>query len=261
MEQNLHIHSHNTAGIWIMIFLIALLLIYSLAAVKRIPISSYKNKKRISCLATGIFLLGIAFLLDDLAHHHFSLHMVQHLLIGMFAPIALVMAAPVSLLLRSIPTRVAKQLIRLLHSRLFYGLSHPFTALALNMGGMYLLYLTPLYVLSLNNVAIHYLVHWHFLMAGYLFTWSLIGIDPAPRRPSYKLRMFFLFCSIAAHALLAKLMYGYLLPKGAGYSAAEIQQAAQLMYYAGDLAELIIAIILFNRIYAQNFPKRLVALG
>lgn len=56
-------------------------------------------------------------------------------------------------------------------------LSHPISALFLNIGGMYVLYLTPLYETSLHSTAVHYWVHIHFLMAGYLFAWAIAGPD------------------------------------------------------------------------------------
>src|SRR5690606_34815391 len=104
-------------------------------------------------------------------------HMVQHLLIGMFAPLALVLAAPLTLTLRSVPRRASQWLVRVLHSEFVVWLSHPISALFLNIGGMYVLYLTPLYETSLHSTAVHYWVHIHFLLAGYLFAWAIAGPD------------------------------------------------------------------------------------
>ncbi|WP_432710414.1 cytochrome c oxidase assembly protein, partial [Pedobacter sp.] len=73
-------------------------------------------------------------------------------------------------------------------------------AMLLNTGGIYVLYLTPLYIASFSHPYLHHLIHFHFLAAGYLFSWSLIGLDPAPKRPGLQLRMLILFISIAAHA-------------------------------------------------------------
>jgi hypothetical protein len=92
-------------------------------------------------------LLAIAaggFLFADLRGH-----MAQHLLIGMFAPLGLVLAAPVTLALRTLPVKAARRLATLLRSRPARWVGHPVTALALNSGGMFLLYLTPLYAATL----------------------------------------------------------------------------------------------------------------
>jgi putative copper resistance protein D len=40
----------------------------------------------------------------------------------------------------------------------------------------------------------------HFLLAGYLFFWTLIGIDPGPRRPPYPVRIVVLLAAMSIHA-------------------------------------------------------------
>src|SRR5690606_23290995 len=116
-------------------------------------------------------------------HHDLRGHTAQHLLIGMFAPHGTVLGAPLTLAIRVLPVRMARGLTRLLHSQPLPVLTHPFPALLFNIGAMYALYLTPLYSYSQNNSILHALVHLHFLIAGFIFTWSIIGLDPTPRRP------------------------------------------------------------------------------
>jgi putative copper resistance protein D len=43
----------------------------------------------------------------------------------------------------------------------------------------------------------------HFVAAGYLFCWVLIGPDPGPPRPGYPLRLLVLLVTISAHAFFA----------------------------------------------------------
>jgi putative membrane protein len=179
-------------------------------------------------------------------------HMVQHLLIGMFAPIFLVLGAPITLALKAFPVQVARRITTLMKSRFFQIVSHPVTALILNMGGMYVLYLTPLYNESFNNSYLHHMIHIHFLVAGYLFTWSIIGLDPVPQRPGLQIRVFALFISIAAHAFLSKLMYAYLLPLNSPHPDHQIREGAQWMYYGGDLSELFLTLVLFATWYQHR---------
>ncbi|MCC9166356.1 cytochrome c oxidase assembly protein [Pontibacter harenae] len=202
----------------------------------------------------GICLLGVAMLpkLMQWAHQDLRGHMVQHLLIGMFAPLFLVLGAPITLALKALPTKLARNVTAILRSRMFYLVSHPITAFILNIGGMYLLYLTPLYLRSLTNPYLHYAIHLHFLLAGYLFVWSMVGLDPVPKRPSILLRVLVLFVSIAAHAFLSKFMYAYLYPLNSPYSSIEIREAAKLMYYWGDLSELLLTIALFSLWYQKR---------
>lgn len=97
-----------------------------------------------------------------------------------------------------------------------------------------------------------YLIHIHFFAAGYLFTWSIAGPDPTPGRPTLRIRAIVLFISIAAHAYLSKYMYAYEWPRNTPYSEAQIREAAQIMYYGGDLSELLLTIALFAIWYQKR---------
>jgi putative membrane protein len=115
----------------------------------------------------------------------------------------------------------------------------------LNIGGMALLYLTPLYNAMHSNTSIHFFVHLHFILAGYLFVWSIAGPDPAPKRPGLRLRFIVLFFSMAIHAYLSKFMYAHHFPRTAHHSPEEIESGAMFMYYGGDIAELLLAVAFF----------------
>jgi putative membrane protein len=174
-------------------------------------------------------------------------HVVQHLMLGMLAPLALVLGAPVTLLLGVLRPEAARRLTAILRTRTFHVLSHPVTAAALNVGAMFVLYLTPLFVLSSENPAVHHLVHVHFLIAGYLFAWSIAGPDPAPNRPGTRTRVAVLIGAAAAHAFLAKLLYARAgaLPPGNDFAVDDLQRAAQWMYYGGDAIEILLATALY----------------
>ena len=156
---------------------------------------------------TGLLIAALVPQLSPLPAGSFAAHMYQHLLIGMYAPLGLVLGAPVTLVLRSVPPRQGKIIGRLLRSAPMAVLAHPVTALILNLGGLYLLYHTPLYIATTQTPALHHLVHLHFLFAGYLFAYAIAGPDPAPHRPSVPARLVILGVAIAGHAVLAQLLY------------------------------------------------------
>lgn len=191
------------------------------------------------------------------AHHDLRGHMLQHLLMGMFAPLGLVLAAPMTLLLRTLDPLTARRVTTFLRSRPVHLISHPVTALMLNVGGMYLLYMTPLYAASLESSVLHHLIHVHVGAAGYLFCWAVLaGPDPAPYPLSMRFRVTVLFIAIAAHAILGKLMYGYLWPRHTPAGAEEVRAAAKFMYYGGDLAEMLLAAALFGMWYCRRASRR-----
>jgi putative membrane protein len=181
-------------------------------------------------------------------------HMVQHLLLGMLGPLALVMGAPVSLFLGASPPPTGRALSRVLRSRVFHVVGHPVFAATVHVGGLFALYLTPLYAASTQHAIVHHLMHVHFLAAGYLFAWSIAGPDPAPRRTGIGMRTAVLVVAAGAHSYLGKLLYARAgeLPPGAGHDAADIEVAAQWMYYGGDVAELLLAAALFSTWYRHT---------
>ncbi|MEL7560832.1 cytochrome c oxidase assembly protein [Stutzerimonas chloritidismutans] len=209
---------------------------------------------RLVSFSLGCGLLVVAFSppMVEWGHSDLRGHMAQHLLLGMFAPIALMLGAPGTLLLRNMPVTTARRITDFAATVPVRCLSHPVTALFLNIGALFLLYLTPLYQLSFSEPLLHIWLHLHFVLAGYLFSWSIAGPDPAPHRPGMRLRLLVLFAAIAAHAVLGKLMYAYGFPRDAGLELAEIEAAAQLMYYGGDLAELILALVFFAGWYRRR---------
>ncbi|PZR53919.1 cytochrome c oxidase assembly protein [Xylanimonas oleitrophica] len=204
---------------------------------------------RTAAWCAGALLLAVAVSppLVSTAHADPAGHMVQHLLLGMYAPLGLVLAAPVTLLLGAASPAWRRRTARLLGSRPVHVLSHPVTAGLLTSGGLAVLYLTSLYAASLHRPWLHALVSVHFVASGCLFASAVAGPDPVPRRPSTATRAVVLVLTAAAHAVLAKWLYAHAgtLPPGAGHTPAATERAAQWMYYGGDVAEVLLACALF----------------
>ncbi|MEU7798453.1 cytochrome c oxidase assembly protein [Micromonospora arborensis] len=186
-------------------------------------------------------------------------HMAQHLLLGMLAPLGLVLGAPVTLLLRVAPARTRRLVGRMLRARPLHLIAHPVTAALLSTGGLALVLLTPLYAAAERQPVLHHALHLHYLAAGYLFAWSLAGPDPAPRRPGLAVRVGALLGAAAGHSVLAKYLYaraGALPPGLTDPDPEAFRVAAQLMYYGGDLAELFLAVALFATWYNRATRRR-----
>lgn len=221
----------------------------------------YSNKRfnnwplyRFILFTLGIFCLVIATSgpLAKLAHESFSFHMVSHLLLGMIAPLLIVLSAPMTLLFRSLSTKTAKRLTYFLRRKPIQLLLHPIVTSILNMGGLWLLYTTNIYTLMHEHTLLYLFIHLHVFFAGYLFTASIIYIDPIAHRISYLFRSIVLVLALSSHAILAKNIYAFP-PTGVLRHDAEI--GGMLMYYGGDLVDLIIIIILCNEWYKSARPK------
>lgn len=182
------------------------------------------------------------------SHGNLRIHMAQHVVVAMLAPLALVLAAPVTVMLRALPTAAARQVTRALRSWPVQVVSHPVVALGLNVGGMVALYGTPLWGAMHASAWVWAAVHVHMVGAGYLFAWSVLaGPDPAPHPAPMRVRLGVLFAAIAGHAVLSKQLVAQGWPPG--YAPGEVLAAAQIMYYGGDLAEGLLLVALLTAWY------------
>jgi putative membrane protein len=242
-----HTHqAHGVAESALPLSLLAVLVVaYLIMAFARSTEPRGWNRWRTTAFLVGALLLGLGLMPQTGPYPPGSLpsHMYQHLLIGMYAPIGLVLGAPVTLLLRSLPRRHGQTAGRILRSGPLHVVAHPVTALVLNIGGVAVLYFTPLYETATRTPVLHGLIHVHFLAAGYLFAWVIAGPDPAPRRPSVPARLVVLGAAIIGHAIISQLIYAGLFVQVSA-SDLELRQAGEMMYYAGDIAELILAFAL-----------------
>ncbi|WP_250000869.1 cytochrome c oxidase assembly protein [Actinoplanes sp. M2I2] len=194
-------------------------------------------------------------------HHDFRAHMSAHLLLGMAAPLLLVLGRPVTLTLRALPVGPARRVSRVLRTPALRMVTHPVTAAVLDAGGLWLLYTTDLYAQALARPWLHTLVQAHMLLAGGLLTAAVIGRDPAPHRPGPIVRGAVFLAFVAAHGILAKHLYGYPPP---GVPAGEAAAGAQIMYYGGDLLHLVVIVLFFRQCFAptrQRRPWRLVSVA
>ncbi|MFG6501863.1 cytochrome c oxidase assembly protein [Microbacterium sp. P05] len=178
--------------------------------------------------------------LADAAHEDFVAHMATHLLGGMIAPLLLVLAAPVTLALRTLAIVPARRVSRILRSRPARLISHPVTALLLSAGGLWLIYLTPVFAAMRTDPLMHLIVHAHLLAAGALFTAAVIGIDPHPHRAGRPLLAAAIVAGSASHSILAKYLFAH---PPVGVSASAAAEGAQLMYYAGATIEGVVILI------------------
>jgi cytochrome c oxidase assembly factor CtaG len=137
----------------------------------------------------------------------FSVHMGEHMALNMFIPVLLVLGGPVTLALRVLtpagdaqPPGPREWLLWLVHSKVTAFLAHPVTAFVLFVASLYIVYFTPLFNTLVRYHWGHELMSLHFLLAGYLFFWGIVGIDPGPRKLPFLGRLGLLFAVMPFHA-------------------------------------------------------------
>ena len=144
------------------------------------------------------------------AQFSFSYHMMSHMVLGMIAPIGLVLGAPMTLALRTLPQGrnseergVRGSLLAALHSKVGIIYTNPIFALAIFDGSLFALYFTDLFAVLMQSHVGHLFMSLHFLAAGFLFFFIIIGVDPNPRRVHHLVQIVILFAAMSIHAFFS----------------------------------------------------------
>jgi putative copper resistance protein D len=173
---------------------------------------------------TVLWLAGLALLfyvtnggVNAYEKYLFSAHMLGHMILAMMVPLLLVPAGPITLALRTIVKRTdgsrgpREWIMLAVHSRVAGILTNPIVAAVLFAGSLWVFYFTPLFSWATTDHIGHTWMVVHFLVTGYLFVQSMIGVDPVPRRAPYPLRLLILLATMAFHAF-----FGLSLMTGSG---------------------------------------------
>jgi putative membrane protein len=127
--------------------------------------------RRIVLFATGILILLVAFIspVHALGERMFSFHMLQHVLLGDLAPLAL---------LAGLTGPVLRPALRWLHR--LRVLANPFVALPLWAADLYLWHLPFLYDAAVRHDSVHALEHFCFFTGGTIMWLPVLETLPAP---------------------------------------------------------------------------------
>jgi putative copper resistance protein D len=190
----------------------------------------------------------------------FSVHMIAHMSLTMAIPVLLVPGAPVTLLMRAVQKRsdeskgVREWVLWAVHTKPAMFISHPGFAAVNFAASLVIFYFTPIFDWATREHIGHQWMIVHFVITGYLFVQSLIGIDPGPARVSYPFRLVTLIAVMAFHAFFGVALMtgsGLLLPdwfgamgRSWGLSPLEDQQqGGAIAWGIGELPTIALAII------------------
>lgn len=212
----------------------------------------------------GLAVVGYATLggLGVYSHVLFSAHMVSHMLLSMVAPILLVAGAPITLALNALPGSDVRGgqgprqiLAAVLQSRPAAVLSHPLVTAFLFVGSLYAVYYTGLFEWLMSNHLGHAWMEVHFLVTGYLFYESLVGIAPVPHRLPYLGRLGLLLVVAPFHAFFSIGLMSATTPVAQGFYSqldrpyatdllADQNRGGSLSWAIGEVPILMVVVIL-----------------
>ncbi len=190
----------------------------------------------------------------------FSAHMLGHMLLSMAIPVLLVLSAPLTLAMRAIDKREdgsrgpREWILLFVHSRYAAVLTHPLVSGGLFAASLWVFYYTPIFRWATEDHVGHTWMIIHFLIVGYLFAQTLVGIDPVAGRPPYPLRLILLLATMAMHAF-----FGLSLVEGEGLLLADWygamgrtwgadplqdqQNAGAIAWSVGEIPTVVLAVL------------------
>lgn len=166
--------------------LAVLLAVAYLVAVRRLPERWPIGRTVAWLVGCAVLLVATSSGIGRYAPAMFSVHIAAHMLIAMLAPLLLSLGGPLTLLDRLAPGRLRaaseSAVLRAAgESAVLRTLTHPLVVLPLYAGAPFLLYRTGLFDAAARFHWAGMLIDAVFLVLGYLFAWTVIGVDALPR--------------------------------------------------------------------------------
>jgi putative copper resistance protein D len=158
----------------------------------------------------------------------FSVEAVDHMLVGMVAPLLLALGAPLGLAeaaLRPATLPGPREWLRWSGRR---ALTRPVPVTLLFVGAPFLLYFTDAYDLTVRFHWAHLGMDLIFLVIGYLFAWTVAGADPAPEPAPALIRLGLILVAMPFDVVLAAAVAGSGHLIGNGAASANLYSALDL---------------------------------
>jgi cytochrome c oxidase assembly factor CtaG len=171
--------------------------------------------------------------------------MVQHLILTDVAAPALLLGAPLLLVLAAAPTRLARAIVAFLRGPVGRTLAFPPLTWAAFIVALWVLHFTGFFELALENESVHALEHAIYLATALLFWFPVIAIGPTPwaHGPlAFPLRLLYLLLAMPAEGMLGFVLNGaprVLFPHYAAAGLADQQAAGEIMWIGATLAMFV----------------------
>ena len=225
------------------------------------------------CFFSGLVLLfgALQSPLDPLAEHMLSFHQIQHFLLRMAAPLLILLGAPLTPMLRGLPTWALLGIVRpaVGNRRCRRGyelLTNPVVTTALFMSILYIWQVPGAHNLALRNDAVHELMHFSMLSSGLLFWWLVIDPKPHRSRMHYGLRVLYLGLIVIPNTLLGAAITFADSVIYSGYAAVEQpfdislmtdqQIGGAILWVPGDMMSVIVAGIVMMMWYQAEVEQQ-----
>ena len=217
----------------------------------------------------GLLCLFIALQspLDALADHLFSFHQIQHLLLRMIGPLLILLGAPLTPMLRGLPSWALRGVVRPVvgnrAARRFYEiLTNPVLTTVLFLSILYIWQVPGSHNAALRYAALHQFMHSTMLASGFLFWWLVVDPKPHRSRLHYGLRVLYLGLIVIPNTLLGAAITFAENPIYSAYADLEQpfdislmtdqQIGGAILWVPGDMMSIIVAGIVMIMWYQRE---------
>ncbi len=161
------------------------------AATRKSPRGSRWPVRRTTAFLGGLLVIALALDSGIAAHDDVpSVHMLQHALLMMVAPMLLALSAPITLALRTLSRPGRQRLLAVLHDPSVRGLvARPWMLFVDYNVTMVIVLAAPVYRLAGQHLAVHIAIHVYLVFCGLLFWTAILARDPVPGRLSKRVRV------------------------------------------------------------------------
>ena len=172
------------------------------------PTHPVSNWQKASFFA-GIVVLFAALQspIEPLAEHYFAIHQVQHILVRMVGPLLILLGAPLTPMLRGMPTWLRQGVIRRVVRTpiahwIYWKITNPVFTIVAFLGLLFFWQIPGPHDLAVQNDYVHELMHATMLISGFLFWWIVVDPKPHRSRLHYGLRVLYLGLIVLPNTLL-----------------------------------------------------------
>ena len=214
-----------------------------------------------------VFFLALQSPIEPLALHMFSVHQIQHVMLRMLAPVLILLGAPLTPILRGLPTWALLDVVRPVVGnptvRRGYDLiTNPVLTTLLFLSVLYLWQIPQPHDLALHNGLVHEFMHTTMIFSGFLFWWLVIDPKPHRSRMHYGLRVLYLGLIVIPNTVLGAaitfqsgLIYQGYAQVNQPYPISLIsdqQLGGLILWVIGDMMSILVAGIVMIMWYEQE---------
>lgn len=186
---------------------------------------------------------------------------LQNVILLMVVPFLFALGAPVSLLVET-TGRFGRRLLPVITSRPLRLLTLPLTVSIVLLSAPYLLYLSPLYDLTLRDGVADELLHVALPCFGFVYYWSRLRVDPTPRDSSHLVSVWISFAEGIADGILGVILilghridpahYHALHRRWGPDSYWDQVWGGGCLWFVGDITSLPFLAVLWRRLFRED---------